>query len=100
MNGKSAFPGCCAALGTALRAAGSGALLIRGPCLAPGPGSAVHREERCTASGTRTLLRRHLVPREFGLVELELLGDRLGDARARAEPLVISFHCRPFCQFD
>jgi hypothetical protein len=32
------------------------ALLIRGPQLrseSVGPGSAVHREERCTASGTR-----------------------------------------------
>ena len=44
-----AFPGCCAA-----RRSRRDALLIRGPCSAPmGPGSAVHREKRCTASGTR-----------------------------------------------
>jgi hypothetical protein len=41
------------ALGIAFRDSG-GALLIRGPWLQKvGPGSAVHREERCTASGTR-----------------------------------------------
>src|SRR5882724_740295 len=35
----------------------SGALLIRGPSgAAVGPGSAVHRKTRCTASGTRDLL--------------------------------------------
>jgi hypothetical protein len=36
-----------------------GALLVRGPSLSRtqsvGPGSAEHREERCTASGTRSL---------------------------------------------
>jgi hypothetical protein len=41
------------ALRIAFRDSG-GALLIRGPWLQKvGPGSAVHREERCTASGTR-----------------------------------------------
>ena len=48
---RNACPGCCAAR--------SGALLIRGPLctrIALGPGSAVHREERCTASGTRDAL--------------------------------------------
>src|ERR1700704_4892843 len=45
-------------------------------------------------------LRRRLLPRQFGLVELELLGNRLGDAGAGAQPLVIGFHGRPLRQFD
>src|SRR3981081_2441751 len=48
----------------------------------------------------RWCLRRRLVPREFGLVQLELLGDRFCDAGARAQALVIGFHCGPFRQLD
>src|SRR6266849_10978695 len=45
-------------------------------------------------------LRRCLVPREFGLVELEFLRDRSGNAGTRAQPLVIGFHGGPFRQLD
>ena len=45
-------------------------------------------------------LRGRLVPREFGLVQLEFFGDRFGDARAGAQALVIGFHRRPFFKFD
>src|SRR5260370_3036149 len=45
-------------------------------------------------------LSRRLVPREFGLVQLEFLGDGFGDAGARAQPLVIGFHGRPFRKLD
>src|SRR5437868_14170202 len=40
--------------------------------------------------------RRSFVPREFGLVQLELLGHSPGDAGTYAQPLVIGFHGRPF----
>ena len=59
---RNACPGCCAAPSARLRASSTrhgGALLIRGPLctrIALGPGSAVHREERRTASGTRDAL--------------------------------------------
>src|SRR6202140_5530846 len=52
-----------------------------------------------TRGGILPPLRRRLVPRDFGLVQSELLGDRFGDARTRAQPLVIGLHCRPFCPF-
>src|SRR5713101_1327966 len=61
---RNACPGCCATPTPSARSRASstryvlrrGALLIRVHCalrIALGPGSAVHREERCTASGTR-----------------------------------------------
>src|ERR1700687_3786993 len=36
----------------------------------------------------------------LGLVQLEFFRDRSRDARPRAQPLIIGFHLRPFCQFD
>src|SRR5713101_9800328 len=61
---RNACPGCCATPTPSARSRASstryvlrrGALLIRVHCalrIALGPGSAVHREERCTASGKR-----------------------------------------------
>jgi hypothetical protein len=44
--------------------------------------------------------RRRFVPGLFGLVQLEFLGHRSGDARTRAKPLVIAFHIRPFRKLD
>ena len=41
-------------------------------------------------------LRRCLVPREFGLVQLEFFRDRFGDAGAGAQALVIGFHSGHF----
>src|SRR5712671_5855534 len=68
---RNACPGCCAAPSARLRASSTrygGALLIRGPSWTPyhlGPGSAVHREERCTASGTREALLHTLAIRGY-----------------------------------
>src|SRR5215468_6876500 len=42
-------------------------------------------------------LRRRLVARDLGLVELELFGDRLCNRRTPAQALVIGFYGRPFC---
>src|ERR1700736_5662769 len=47
-----------------------------------------------------SILRRRLVARLLGLVQLEFFRDRSRDARPRAQPLIIGFHHRPFCQFD
>jgi tetracycline repressor-like protein len=55
---------------------------------------------RWRASVRIVWLRRCLVPREFGLVQLELFRDRSCDTGTCAQPLVIGFHCGPFRKLD
>src|ERR1700733_10156261 len=73
----STCPGCCTAL--------SDALLVRARYYAyhvMGPGSAVHRQERCTASGTRSIW---IVasslgkPFQVGGTDFEILADHVVD---------------------
>ena len=44
--------------------------------------------------------RRCFVPREFGLIQLELLSDRPGNTGPRAQALVVGFHRWPFREFN
>src|SRR3954454_7991326 len=61
------------------------------------PSSRSHWPER---RSFRMSLRRRLLPRLLGLVQLELFRDRLGDRGPLTQAFVIGLHVRPFGELD
>ena len=66
----------------------------------PCPGSAVHHQRRCTASGTRGLVTPPPYAARVRPYTVRTPRRKLSRCWAGAQPLVIGLHIRPFRQFD